>query len=135
MFNVSPKRNTIQRQIVLETLKRFQTHPTVDEVYAVIKEKHPTISKSTVYRNLRQLAESGEIRQVSFSDGLERYDGGSIEHYHFRCKKCGLIFDIHIEYLVGINEIAEQKYGFKIDSHDIVFTGVCQHCLEGLEVL
>jgi len=126
---VNPQRNTIQRQIIMDTLKRLRTHPTVDEIYNAIKQIHPTISKSTVYRNLRQLAENGEIRQLSLPDGLERYDGCMDRHYHFRCYTCGKVFDVDIEYLTDINEKVHRKYGFQIDRHEVVFTGICLHCI------
>ena len=69
------ERNTVQRKILLDSLMKLNTHPTIEELYSEIHEEHPSISKTTVYRNLRQLARNGIIRQVSLSDGLERYDG------------------------------------------------------------
>ena len=122
------KRNTVQRQIVLEALKKLSTHPPIEEIYAVIHNDHPSISKTTVYRNLRQLAENGTIRQISMPDGLERYDGRSDRHYHFKCKSCGDIFDVDIEYLSDVNDVVQGKHGFQVDEHDIVFTGVCTKC-------
>ncbi|MCL2760810.1 MAG: transcriptional repressor [Desulfuromonadales bacterium] len=124
------KRNTVQRQIILDILKKFHIHPTVDEVYVEIQKAHPTISKATVYRNLRQLAESGEIRQVSMSDDPERYDRRADHHYHFKCKICGKILDVDIDHIKGINEVAQQKYGVKIDEHDVTFKGICPECIK-----
>lgn len=121
-------RNTVQRQIILAALQNLHTHPTVEEVYAEIHKLHPTISKATVYRNLRHLAERGEIRQLSLPDGLERYDGCADQHYHFKCKICGGISDIDVEYLTDINEAVQQKYGFQVDEHEVVFRGMCSKC-------
>ena len=125
---MSIQRNTLQRQIVLDVLKKLKTHPTIDEIYTVIHNDHPLISKTTVYRNLRQLAASGIIRQVSLPDGLERYDDRIDQHYHFKCKNCGSIFDVDIEYLAGINDVVQGKYKVQVDEHDVVFSGVCQKC-------
>lgn len=125
------QRNTVQQQIIHETLKKLRIHPTIDEIYAEINKEHPSISKSTVYRNLRQLAADGMIRQVSLPDGLERYDGCMDQHYHFNCKRCGGIIDVSIEYLVGINDAVEGKYGFQVDAHDVVFSGICLKCKNG----
>jgi Fur family peroxide stress response transcriptional regulator len=75
-------RNTVQRQIILAGLRRLDTHPTIEEVYAEIKKEHPSISKTTVYRNLRQLAKDDIIRQVLLPDGLERYDKHNTKHHH-----------------------------------------------------
>ena len=71
---MSIQRNTAQRQIVLSALSCLSSQPTIDEIYAQIYSSHPSISRATVIRNLRQLAASGIIRQVSLPDGHERYD-------------------------------------------------------------
>jgi len=122
------QRNTVQRQIIFEAVKKLHTHPTVEEVYAQIHKNHPTISKATVYRNLRLLAERGAIGQVSLPDDVDRFDERTDQHYHFRCKICGELFDVDVEYLAGINETVRQKYGFQVDEHDVVFRGTCKKC-------
>ena len=124
------QRNTVQKQIVLDALIKLNTHPTVDEIYAEIHNEHPSISKATVYRNLRNLARNKLIRRVSLPDGLDRYDGHTYQHYHFKCKNCEIIFDVDIEYLYGIDKTVKQKYGFQIDEHDVVFKGICPQCRE-----
>ena len=124
------QRNTVQRQLVLATLKELGTHPCIDEIYLEIHKTHPSISKTTVYRNLRQLSQGGIIRQVSLPDGLERYDGTAMPHHHFRCKKCGSVFDVDLDYAERINDIVRQKHGFQVDEHDIVFSGICPKCFK-----
>ena len=122
------QRNTVQRQIILDALRKLNTHPNIDEIYADIHKEHPSISKTTVYRNLRKLADNGVIRQVLLPDGLERYDNRTSQHYHFRCKNCGCILDIDIDYLDGINNTVQGKYGIQVDEHDVIFSGVCRQC-------
>ena len=122
------QRNTVQRQIVIDTLKKLNNHPTIEEIYSLIVKEHPSISKTTVYRNLRQLAAGGMIRRVSLPDGLERYDDRTDQHYHFRCRDCGQTLDVDIDYLADINEAVQGKYGVQVDEHDVVFMGICLHC-------
>ena len=123
-------RNTVQRQIILAGLQKLNTHPTIDEVYAEVQKEHPAVSKTTVYRNLRQLAKEGIIQQVLLPDGLERYDKFATQHYHFNCIQCDGILDVEIEYLADINDTIQEKYGFQVDRHDLVFTGICINCKE-----
>jgi len=122
------QRNTTQRQIILDALKKKNSHSTVDEIYAEIHKEHPRISKTTAYRNLRQLADNGIISRVSLPDGLERYDLRTDRHYHYECKDCGRIIDVDIDYIDGINEAVRGKYGLQVDKHDVVFSGVCPNC-------
>ena len=122
------QRNTVQRQIILDMLRKLNTHPTIDEIYVGMHNEHPSISKTTVYRNLRQLADNGVIRQVLLPDGLERYDVRTSQHYHFRCKSCGSILDVDIDYLDGINSMVQGKHGIQVDGHDVIFSGICSQC-------
>ena len=128
------ERHTVQRQIILTAFLKMNTHPTIEEVYEGIQKEHPAISKTTVYRNLRQLAKEGIIRQVSLPDGLERYDRLTTPHHHFKCLKCGGIYDVEIEYLEGINGSIQEKYGFVVDRHDVVFTGFCLKCIKAKSI-
>jgi len=124
------QRNTYPKKKVLEAVKALSNHPTVEEVYTEVKKTHPTISKNTVYRNLRQLAENGEIRKVSLPWEQERYDRLTSQHYHLQCENCGEILDIGIDYLGNADEIVRQKYGIQVNGHDIVFKGICTKCGE-----
>ena len=127
------QRNTVQRQIILDTLHNFMTHPTVDELYLEIHKSHPSISKTTIYRNLRQLAQGGQVGRVALPDDVERYDKRTDQHYHFQCKSCGELLDVDIGYLDGINGEVHEKLGFQVEEHDIVFRGLCPQCLQGAE--
>ena len=125
---MNKRRNTVQRQIIIDTLKKLNNHPPVEEIYAAIHAEHPSISKTTVYRNLRKLAVDGLIRPVLLPDGLERYDDRTDRHYHFKCKECRDILDVDIDYLADLNDTVRGKYGVRIDSHDVVFWGICLKC-------
>uniref|UniRef100_UPI0026EBCD0B transcriptional repressor n=1 Tax=Alkalibaculum bacchi TaxID=645887 RepID=UPI0026EBCD0B len=77
------KRNTVQKQIILEAIRKLDSHPTVDEVYEEVHELHPSISKVTVYRDLYQLADNHDIQRVMLPGELARYDTRLDHHYHF----------------------------------------------------
>ena len=114
--------------MVLDALKKLNPHPTVDEVFAEVCKEHPSISKTTVYRNLRQLANNNAIRQVFMADGLERYDFVTVRHNHFNCKKCGKIIDVEVDYFESLDELVRKKYGFLVDEHNVMFSGICISC-------
>ena len=50
-------RMTRQRMVILEELRKVKTHPTADELYAMVRTRMPRISLGTVYRNLDFLTE------------------------------------------------------------------------------
>ena len=121
------KRNTIQKQLVLDAVKELDIHPTAEQVFDHVVGKYPSISKATVYRNLSQMADSGELLNIGNFDGSSRYDHNCHKHYHFICEKCRQVFDID-DYFPDIYARIQNIDGFEIKSHDITFTGVCGGC-------
>ena len=91
------KRNTIHKEIILNAVNELACHVTSETVYDYIHEKYPHISKSTVYRNLRSLADDNLIKKVTLPGDVDRFDHIIVPHYHARCNKCGKIFDVTIK--------------------------------------
>lgn len=91
---MTSRRNTIQKDLVRNTVYEMRRHVTANEVYEFLKEAYPTIGKGTVYRNLDILVEEGALRKVEVPDGPNRFDFILKNHYHVRCIKCGEILGI-----------------------------------------
>lgn len=133
IISVERKRKTVQQQVILDTLKSFTTHPTVDELYCEIQKKHPAISKTTIYRNLRNLSSDGTILQVPLIEDVSRYDSCVNPHSHFFCNECGTIYDVDISSegcLTDASNFVEGKYGYKITRQEISLFGICSKCAE-----
>ena len=71
---MTSRRNTIQKDLVRNTVYEMRRHVTANEVYEFVKEFCPTIGKGTVYRNLDILVEEGNLRKVEVPDGPNRFD-------------------------------------------------------------
>ena len=67
-------RLTHQRLEIVRVIAADETHPDVETVYRVVRERVPTISLDTVYRTLATLTERGLITRVLFTPGPARYD-------------------------------------------------------------
>ena len=76
------KRNTIQKQIILDTLRNDRTHPTMSELYEKVSQKYPKIGQATVYRNVNDLAQSNTIEKIVDTAGNFHYDGNPKKHIH-----------------------------------------------------
>ena len=53
-----------QRESIKSSLMQRYDHPTAETVYLDIKEEFPNISLGTVYRNLNNLVEKGDIKKI-----------------------------------------------------------------------
>ena len=126
-------RNTIQRTLVLEAVRSLHNHPTSADVYDVVRERHPTISRATVDRNLGGLANRGEVLRVEVPNGADRYDFLNRPHYHAKCRVCGGVYDIDMPYQHDIASHVSDAHGFTIEHHEIIFEGVCARCKKSAE--
>lgn len=122
------KRNTVQRAMVLETVRKLHCHATADEIYADIIQTCPTISRATIYRNLRLLCEAGEIRKVEIPGSPDRFDQTAGDHCHARCARCGKVIDVEIDGKNDILSEVKNSCGFILTGCDIIFRGVCLDC-------
>ena len=122
------RRNTIQRSLVLEAVNKLHCHATADEVYEEIIKEHPTLSKATVYRNLNLLSEMGEIRRLEIPGCADRFDHICRNHCHVKCKICGRVFDVDMDFVTGLVHVIWDTHGFDFTGYDIIFHGVCPEC-------
>ena len=119
-----------QRESIKACLMTRHDHPTADALYTLNREEYPNISLGTVYRNLNLLVELGEIKKLTCGDGADRFDADTSPHYHFVCKKCGKVYDLPMEHLGDINQMAQEHVDGTVDSHTIYFYGTCKDCSE-----
>ncbi len=129
-------RRTRQKTLILSSLESLgkDSHVTADEILDNLKKNGTPVAKSTVYRFLAQLEESGELRKYFLSEGSSACyqfigeDSPCAEHYHLICKKCGDVVHFESKDLSQIFEGIRERKGFRIDGARSVFHGLCRDC-------
>ena len=121
------RRNTKQRQLVLEVVRQHGGHISADEVYLKAREIDPSISRGTIYRNLKLLGQSGEIKQVRLP-GADQFDVRTDRHDHLICKQCGRLVDVVLPYDEQLDRQLAAQSGCRIYSHQTLFDGLCPKC-------
>ena len=120
---------TKQRRIILEELCKVKIHPSVDEIYNLVRKRLSHISLGTVYRNLEILSEAGIILKLAITGSQKRFDGNTNPHYHFRCIKCNEICDV--DFTFNVSEIKEKINTIpNISGFNLEFYGFCENCLQ-----
>lgn len=118
-----------QREVILETLKGTYTHPTVEELYNMVNKKYPTISKSTVYRNINILLKSNAIRKIKMQSRADRFEYVFEQHYHAICEKCGNVFDFKYDFQrEEIKKTIQSQTGVIAKTDSITIYGICEKC-------
>ena len=115
-----------QREAVLSVIRSTDTHPTADWIYEEARKIIPNISLGTVYRNLTELKNSGDIISVDVGDGKEHFDRDISPHLHLSCKNCGKITDVALSDDPFKNYYG--KEGFIPENCRYVISGICEAC-------
>lgn len=114
-----------QRELITDILKCRKDHPTADMIYQSARMIEPNISLGTIYRNLKLLADEGEIITLETEDKKLHYDGDVSRHSHFICSDCGKIIDL-FRPAETPKELREQ--GLEVLSEKCVYYGYCPTC-------
>ena len=122
------RRETKQREAILKVLMSTRSHPTADQIYAEVRKDIPNISKGTVYRNLQVLEEDGAISVLNGDGNQSRYEVKQENHYHFRCEKCGRVFDLDEPVDKDLDARISRKTDFTVSHHQTEFRGLCKDC-------
>ena len=120
---------TPQRLALIQILSESLGHPSVEDIYAQLKNDFPTMSLATVYRNILLIKSMGEVLELGFPDWGNRYDGNRpYAHPHVICITCKKIVDPDLESLNHMEKEVADETDFKIMTHRLDFFGICGDC-------
>ena len=120
------ERSTRQRSAIRTVIDDAGRPLSPQEVLDAAQVDVPALSLATVYRNLKQLLEAGEIQAVSLPGDSPRYESAHHDHHHhFQCMSCQRVFDIHA---CPGDMAALAPRGFTVESHELTLYGRCADC-------
>ncbi|MGB6063491.1 MAG: transcriptional repressor [Desulfomonilaceae bacterium] len=123
-MKVTPQRLEIFREVM-----RAHDHPSAEDIYSRIKDRLPSISLDTVYRNFAAFESYGLIGRVQIVDKIQ-FDPNRKLHHHLFCTVCKGLTDF---YWVDFDELAPpldvSEWGHPETKH-VQITGICSKCAE-----
>ncbi len=126
------KRMTRERTIIVEEVFAAHEHFDADQLISLASQRHDgrRVSRSTVYRTLKELVEAGLLRSVARQDGREVYehDYGYPQHDHLICRKCGTLIEFHNSEISDILAEVARERGFRMEGHRLEVMGLCDDC-------
>lgn len=117
---------TPQRVAIVEELYK-NGHMNIDDLYKKLLSKFPSVSLATIYKNINAMIEKVFLSEVKIPNSKSVYELVKTEHAHLACSCCGYIEDI----MLDSSDIAEQVSkisSFKVNSTNIVISGICSKC-------
>lgn len=124
---------TSSRKEIIRVFLESDEHLKPEDVYDLVKDKD--ISLPTVYRTIDILKRNQIIEELTI--GKHRYYelkifSGKKMHIHFKCDRCGEIFDIDDQTLVmdliRIRDYAEKEFAVEVEDLVMVMRGTCDKC-------
>ncbi|WTD65277.1 transcriptional repressor [Micromonospora sp. NBC_01638] len=115
----------------LAALAALRDHPHVgtDEVIALVRANHPTVSHQAVYDVLRVLTDAGLVRRIQPAGATARYESRVADnHHHVVCRSCGAIADVDCAVGHAPCLTAPVDHGFVVDEAEVVYWGTCPDC-------
>ena len=120
-------KHTKQREAILEVFLGVKGHITAEDLYQKVRERHPQIGYTTVYRTMKLLCEAGLAQESSF-DGITRYEIAHEHHDHLVCVRCGKIIEFECQMIEKTQSDIARRYDFSILRHRHELYGHCQDC-------
>lgn len=121
-------RLTPQRELVLAAVRELD-HATPEEIAEKVRQTHPGINLSTVYRNLETLENVGLVQHSHLGHGGASYHASEeVAHLHLVCGTCGSVGDAPIEVASNFVNSLSEDYGFRTDVSHFAVYGTCAVC-------
>jgi Fur family ferric uptake transcriptional regulator len=120
-------RQTRQRVCLLKVIEEADGPLEIPEILRRAQRELPTLGLATVYRTLRLLEESKQIRPVNLPDGSIRYEIAGLGPHHFKCRSCHRVYTLPEE-ILPLPRKTFLALGFVIEAQESVFYGWCPKC-------
>jgi len=112
---------TPQRIAVADFVLKTDTHPTADEVWAIVRQRCPTLSRATVYNTLNLFAEKGLLKLPPIKEGVAVFDPHVAPHHHFIDEETGTVYDVPWE---AVSVAGEKTLdGYEVREYQVVLRG------------
>lgn len=119
-----------QREQILDIFLKTEKHPTINDLYDLVKKKPPQIGLATIYRTMKVICDAGMARETDFGGGIRRFEHKykRQHHDHLICLKCGRIIEVMSPEIEKLQESLAKKHRFKAVKHRMEIFGICKAC-------
>lgn len=122
------KKNTPERESVLNILYRLDTPVDIETLHALVSENCDATCQTSTYNAVQTLVEAQLAQKVMLLDGsrafYERTD--QTPHGYGLCERCGKIWSLPIDPEEAIEELLPGR--FRIDTISLIAKGRCYKC-------
>ncbi|MCR5499843.1 MAG: transcriptional repressor [Acetatifactor sp.] len=126
---------TKAREVIIAYLKEHaEQRFTAREIFEAACTQDVEMNRTTVYRNLEHLCETGDLLKFKEPNQEAWYYQCSAEHencdkhMHAQCSVCGKIFHLDKPFVDSFGDGLLKEYGLDIDPSRSIILGRCSKC-------
>ena len=126
-------RSTRQKRALAAVVDESLDFRSAQELHDALRRRGEQVGLTTVYNQLRVLAESGLLDTLRSPEGevLYRRCGTTGHHHHLLCRVCGRTVDVAGTAVERWAEKVAAQAGFVEVSHTVEVVGTCATCAAG----
>lgn len=123
-------RDTRQKRALAAALADVDGFRSAQDLHAELRTRGETVGLTTVYNQLRALAENGQIDTLRTEDGetLYRRCGSDHHHHHLVCRDCGRTVEVEGPEVEKWADRVAGEHGFIDIAHTVEILGTCAGC-------
>lgn len=124
------ERSTRQKRALAAVLRASDGFRSAQELHAELQAQGENIALTTIYNQVRALAEAGELDALRSDDGEIRYRRCSSDehHHHLVCRHCGTVVEIEGPEVERWAAQIGTTHGFTDVIHTLEIIGTCPDC-------
>jgi Fur family transcriptional regulator, ferric uptake regulator len=123
-------RSTRQKRALALVVDEARDFRSAQELHEALRARGERVGLTTVYNQLRALADAGLLDTLRSADGetLYRRCGSEGHHHHLLCRNCGRTVEVAGIAIERWAEKVAAQAGFVDVSHTIEVVGTCPTC-------
>jgi len=124
------ERSTRQKRALAAVLGASDGFRSAQELHAELQAQGENIALTTVYNQVRALADAGELDALRSDDGETRYRRcvSDDHHHHLVCRHCGTAIEVEGPQVERWAAKTAKQHGFIDITHTVEIIGSCPAC-------
>lgn len=124
------ERSTRQKRALAAALAESEQFRSAQDLFAELRTQGENVGLTTIYNQLRALAEAGEVDSLRTNTGetLYRRCNTGTHHHHLVCRDCGATVEVEGPEVERWADDTATRHGFVDITHTIEILGLCTQC-------
>jgi Fur family transcriptional regulator, ferric uptake regulator len=124
------ERSTRQKRALAAVLDTSEGFRSAQELHAELQARGENVALTTVYNQVRALADAGELDALRGDDGETRYRrcASDEHHHHLVCRRCGSAVEVEGPEVERWATETGDRHGFSDVTHTVEILGTCPDC-------